>query len=116
MLMSRSSSSGWRKARQKFGVPDPTLGMSEPELAHLRFDKHCHICGCNVQQGPLFNVAVRCCETCEKENFVYFEDIMSLPDPLVDALPHHNAFDNLASELDDFDSDEDLTPAFRHIS
>ncbi|KAK1215871.1 hypothetical protein PQX77_021497 [Marasmius sp. AFHP31] len=42
MLMSRSSSSVWKRARQTLGVPDPTPGMSEPELAHLLFDKHCH--------------------------------------------------------------------------
>ncbi|KAK1223285.1 hypothetical protein PQX77_013823 [Marasmius sp. AFHP31] len=42
MLMSRSSSSVWKRARQTLGVPDPTPAMSEPELAYLLFDKHCH--------------------------------------------------------------------------
>ncbi|KAJ8073129.1 hypothetical protein PM082_019997 [Marasmius tenuissimus] len=121
MLMTRSSSWVWKRARQNLGVPDPTPEMSEPKLAHLLFDKHCHICGCNVQQGLLFPVAMRCCRTCEKENFVFLEDTVSLPGSLLDTLPHYKIFNEFPSAFsDDSDSDSDfdsdLMPMFRYVS
>ncbi|KZT09619.1 uncharacterized protein LAESUDRAFT_646055 [Laetiporus sulphureus 93-53] len=44
MLMSRSSISLWKGARELVGrLPDCPSDLSEPQYANLLFDQHCHV-------------------------------------------------------------------------
>ena len=59
LLMSRSSIAIWKSARelssdpQVIGMPDPPPYLSEPALANLAFDPHCHVRITHAHYQPL---------------------------------------------------------------
>ncbi|GAA5840641.1 hypothetical protein JCM3766R1_000497 [Sporobolomyces carnicolor] len=72
ILMSESRSSAiWRKARQRFGLPDLTAkDFSEPAYAHLAFGDRCDHCG---RYSPTcFDPFLRrrLCQVCRKDHLV----------------------------------------------
>ncbi|KAK1232186.1 hypothetical protein PQX77_004698 [Marasmius sp. AFHP31] len=77
ILISRSSSSVWKAAREHLQVPDPARSMSEPKLANLLFDSHYHFCLVATVHNIIWTAASRCCKSCLPKHFASAQEIRS---------------------------------------
>ncbi|KAF9042846.1 hypothetical protein BDZ89DRAFT_1009202 [Hymenopellis radicata] len=65
LLMGKSSSSVWERARLRMkGLPPMLDGMSEPEYANLLFDSHCHNCAKGNTKYVQWQIRMRLCREC----------------------------------------------------
>ncbi|KAF8229552.1 hypothetical protein L208DRAFT_1439173, partial [Tricholoma matsutake] len=75
-LMSRSSESIWRLARERLeDMPDCPSDMSEPEYANLMFSTHCHYCIAPRVHLVIWTTRCRACKACFP---TYYKRSMSL--------------------------------------
>ncbi|KAI0723949.1 hypothetical protein C8T65DRAFT_599659 [Cerioporus squamosus] len=87
MLMTRSASTIWRRARENVpGLPDCPKDMSEPAYANLMFDPHCHFCLKARVLKVMWACRVRCCKSCFKDHFVELGEVFKACHPQYDAL------------------------------
>ncbi|KAJ4477763.1 hypothetical protein C8J55DRAFT_88025 [Lentinula edodes] len=64
ILMSRTSESIWRAARENVeGLPPCPADLNEPQYAHIFFEPFCHVCGRRVE-GILWSFRARYCKDC----------------------------------------------------
>ncbi|KAJ3913704.1 hypothetical protein F5877DRAFT_83533 [Lentinula edodes] len=64
ILMSRTSESIWRAARENVeGLPPCPDDLNEPQYAHIFFEPFCHVCGRRVE-GILWSFRARYCKDC----------------------------------------------------
>ncbi|KAJ3888823.1 hypothetical protein GG344DRAFT_67631 [Lentinula edodes] len=64
ILMSRTSESIWRAARENVeGLPPCPADLNEPQYAHILFEPFCHVCSRRVE-SVLWTFRVRYCKDC----------------------------------------------------
>ncbi|KAF8162825.1 hypothetical protein B0H34DRAFT_296399 [Crassisporium funariophilum] len=67
LLMSRSSITIWKRAKEAYpGIPKCPEGMSEPQYAYLAFDMTCHGCGQINATTTFWSAGLRACFTCRR--------------------------------------------------
>ncbi|RPD66422.1 hypothetical protein L226DRAFT_479062 [Lentinus tigrinus ALCF2SS1-7] len=87
LLMTRSSSTIWRRARENVPqLPECPKDMSEPAYANLLFDPHCHFCLTPRTMKPMWACRVRCCKSCFKDQFVNLGVVFRSMTPRYDAI------------------------------
>ncbi|KAE9396281.1 hypothetical protein BT96DRAFT_996887 [Gymnopus androsaceus JB14] len=69
ILMSKSSESIWRTARENVeGLPPLPLDLNEPQYAHLLYEAYCHLCNHKGRcETVLWSFRMRCCKNCAIE-------------------------------------------------
>ncbi|KAE9395805.1 hypothetical protein BT96DRAFT_977791 [Gymnopus androsaceus JB14] len=82
MLMSKSSESIWRIARESVrDLPPRPEDLNEPQYAHLLYDPYCHVCNQTRCDDVLSLFRMRCCTNCIWSTFTLFNSELreSLP-------------------------------------
>ncbi|KAF9473236.1 hypothetical protein BDN70DRAFT_925272 [Pholiota conissans] len=79
MLMDRSATSTWEKARSNvIGLPDRPTDMSEPQYAHLMFVNRCSFCYKRSLHSSYYS-RVKACEACiESDIFLPMADYFQI--------------------------------------
>ncbi|KIK59138.1 hypothetical protein GYMLUDRAFT_44894 [Collybiopsis luxurians FD-317 M1] len=76
ILMSRSSESVWRTAREGVeGLPYRPDDLNEPQYAHLLYQSYCHICGHKPCDSVFWSFRMRCCKNCAFATFPKCDDL-----------------------------------------
>ncbi|BGP13385.1 hypothetical protein JCM10213v2_001304 [Rhodosporidiobolus nylandii] len=72
LLASPGSTSLWKKARERFKLPDATAGggLTEMQYAQLMFGTECQHCGAGKVKTADFFIRQRICSDCRREKFV----------------------------------------------
>ncbi|KAF8716073.1 hypothetical protein AX14_012443 [Amanita brunnescens Koide BX004] len=68
ILMSSSSVSIWRTARENTGLPECPPDMIEPQWANLAYSPHCHYCFANGIRTVEWRFKKRICSKCAKQH------------------------------------------------
>ncbi|KAJ3915366.1 hypothetical protein F5877DRAFT_69955 [Lentinula edodes] len=92
ILLSRTSESIWRVARENFipGLPRLPMDMNEPQYARLFFDMSCYVCNNHRRCDNVFwRLRIRCCLNCTEIFPMYSWELLShlKPFPFKDVLP-----------------------------
>ncbi|KIK59139.1 hypothetical protein GYMLUDRAFT_683468 [Collybiopsis luxurians FD-317 M1] len=75
ILMSQSSESVWRTAREGVeDLPPRPDDLNEPQYAHLLYESYCHICGHKPCDSVFWSFRVRCCKSCASATFTECDD------------------------------------------
>ncbi|GAA5990768.1 hypothetical protein JCM11641_002032 [Rhodosporidiobolus odoratus] len=70
LLSSTSSTSIWKRARERFDLPEATVGnFTEMQYAQLMFGTRCQHCGSKAKFADFF-IRQRICTECRREKFV----------------------------------------------
>ncbi|KAJ3897657.1 hypothetical protein F5879DRAFT_774727, partial [Lentinula edodes] len=67
ILLSKTSESIWRVARENFipGLPPLPTDLNEPQYARLFFDMSCYVCNNHRRcDNVLWRLRIRCCLNC----------------------------------------------------
>ncbi|KAE9405746.1 hypothetical protein BT96DRAFT_988249 [Gymnopus androsaceus JB14] len=75
ILMSKSSGSIWRIARENVrDLPPCPKDLNEPQYAHLLYDSYCHVCNHKGRcDNVLWSFRMRCCRNCIPSFFPPFD-------------------------------------------
>ncbi|KAK0494977.1 hypothetical protein EDD18DRAFT_289815 [Armillaria luteobubalina] len=87
LLLRRSSTSVWKRARQNIeGLPPLPEDLSEPKYAHLAFDKYCDIC---LRYTPYvqWEPRTKFCRKCLTKSTLYTS---SAPEPIASFVPSYD--------------------------
>ncbi|KAE9395816.1 hypothetical protein BT96DRAFT_997297 [Gymnopus androsaceus JB14] len=82
ILMSKSSESIWRIARENVrDLPPRPEDLNEPQYAHLLYEPYCHVCNQKRCDDVLWLFRMRCCKNCIWSTFTVFDSELrsSLP-------------------------------------
>ncbi|KAL0566285.1 hypothetical protein V5O48_015733 [Marasmius crinis-equi] len=104
ILMSKSSTSIWKRSRETIGMPEPIPSISEPAFAFLLFDKHCYVRGplsnpFSTTADELADYDDRFAGTFVKKSFKPIPDQKGLPESLLKTLPYESLSSDLRRSL-----------------